>query len=42
MKTEGGGGGGGCSRKGTFVYALLCSTALLTFVSKYSDFLRMM
>ena len=36
------GGRRGCSRRGTFVHALLCSTALLTFVSKYSDFfLRM-
>ena len=32
------GGRRGCSRRGTFVHALLCSTALLTFVSKYSDF----
>ena len=41
-KLGGGGGGGGgrrgCSRRGTFVHALLCSTTLLTFVSKYSDF----
>ena len=36
------GGRRGCSRRGTFVHALLCSTALLTFFSKYSDFfLRM-
>ena len=36
------GGRRGCSRRGTFVHALLCSTALLTFVSKYLDFfLRM-
>ena len=36
------GGRRGCSRRGTFVHAPLCSTALLTFVSKYSDFfLRM-
>ena len=36
------GGRRGCSQRGTFVHALLCSTALLTFVSKYSDFfLRM-
>ena len=32
------GGRRGCSRRGTFLHALLCSTALLTFVSKYSDF----
>ena len=32
------GGRRGCSRRGTFVHALLCSAALLTFVSKYSDF----
>ena len=32
------GGRRGCSRRGTFVHALLCSTALLTFFSKYSDF----
>ena len=32
------GGRRGCSRWGTFVHALLCSTPLLTFVSKYSDF----
>ena len=36
------GGRRGCSRRGTFVHALFCSTALVTFVSKYSDFfLRM-
>ena len=36
------GGRRGCSRRGTFVHALLCSAALLTFFSKYSDFfLRM-
>ena len=29
------GGRRGCSQRGTFVHALLCSTALLTFVSKY-------
>ena len=28
----------GCSRRGTFVHGLFCSTALVTFVSKYSDF----
>ena len=32
------GGRRGCSRRGTFVHALFCSTALVTFVSKYSDF----
>ena len=36
------GGRRGCSRRGTFVHALLCSTALLTFVSKYSDFFKCM
>ena len=36
------GGRRGCSRRGTFLHALLCSAALLTFFSKYSDFfLRM-
>ena len=41
-KLGGGWGGGGDAGRGTFVHALFCSTALVTFVSKYSDFfLRM-